>query len=522
MKNTNDILQSETGVARYDASAELKRISDQKRYRELGADAANQDMQSHAGGTVHRLLSEDQIIGDHKGIFNELKASVEIRCNKAEQRRRILDNDLHRLVKDDGYLRVLASDGPRPPHAEDSAADASGEHGRTPLGAAVEKAIGQKNRLMAVSGGKARQAYREMILARGVLSAFRVRNSIEPSTRMAEYSESPLVDVAIIVLFALIEIAGNGYFFLNAGSFGALEGLFKVIFFAPINVISASLVGILGLRYAAYSKGAKRLAGFAFTGSMVLFLIFMNVYMAAVRLSLDPDNGYTVAQIISFIFSKHILDVAGYESLGLFVLGILMAFLSGWKAFRIFDSCPGFTEVTKDYRAKEEHYGAIRNDCRDQIEDIHKAAIEALQGIYEDAERSANWFRRLTEAAQSEAVNGEKSRVEITEACDQALKNLAVGYHMVNEAADEAQREIDESSFSLDLPDLTADLKQADVIDRQVLDQIESVVHRYKEALNTHFLAELETLVDFFREIEEEERSRSSAPAVKEFLKPVS
>ena len=522
MKNPNDILQSETGVAPYDVSADLKAVSDQKRYRNLGADAANQDMESPAGGTVHRALSEDKITGDHRKIFNELRASVEIRCNKAAQRRRILDNDLHRLAKDDGYLRAPVPDSRPPPEDEDGAVDASVEPGRTPLGAAAEKAIGKKNRLKAVSGGKARQAYREMNLARGVLSAFRVRNGIEPSTRMAEYSESPPVDVAVIVLFALIEIAGNGYFFLNAGSFGALEGLFKVIFFAPINVISASLIGLLGLRYAGHAEGSKRLAGFVFTGFMASFLVFMNVYMAAVRLSLDPDNGYTVAQIISFIFSRHILDVAGYESLGLFVLGILMAFLSGWKAFRIFDSYPGFTSVTQDYRAKEEQYKAIRNDCREQIENIHQKAIDTLQNIYKGAEGDAIWFRRLTEAAQSEAVRGEKARVEIVEACDQALKSFAISYHMVNQAADEAQREIDDTAFSLDLPDLSADLEQADVIDREVLDQIETVVHRYEEVLNTEFLAELETLVDFFRDIEEEERNRSSASTVKDFPKPVS
>jgi hypothetical protein len=185
--------------------------------------------------------------------------------------------------------------------------------------------------------------------------------------RNPKQPQNLVITLAILIALVIAEIVLNGFFFMDLSKQGLFGGLFEAFLFAPFNVLAASVLGYYSLRHIrGLVKWKRRLA--AASGVVLAGLVlFLNSYLAALRLSLKPDNIYDIPVLIKLIFSSRILDIMDYESLGILTLGYTLAIFAAWKAYNLKDPYPGYDEVNQARQNAEENIEDLRLDYLDDL-----------------------------------------------------------------------------------------------------------------------------------------------------------
>jgi hypothetical protein len=221
-----------------------------------------------------------------------------------------------------------------------------------------------------------RSLYQMSFAAAGEFNDFQNDNDLK---RPPREPQNLIITIALLIALVVAEIVLNGFFFMDLSQQGLFGGLFEAFLFAPFNVLAASIVGYYSLRHIRHKTPWKKYLAAVIGVALVMFILALNTYLAALRLSLKSDNIYDIPELIYLIYSTRILQIMDYESLGILVLGFTLAFFAGWKTYNLKDPYPGYDEVNRRKNLADEHVENLRLDYLDYLSEHLDDAVESLK-----------------------------------------------------------------------------------------------------------------------------------------------
>lgn len=205
--------------------------------------------------------------------------------------------------------------------------------------------------------------------------AFQTNNHL---VRTAHYPDSQILYFAIILLFWLLESAGNGYFFAEGSELGLLGGVGQAVIIAAINIsIAFFLMGWL-FRYKNHHSLAKQLA--AYIGLMIYLpcVSGFNLLVAHYRdyYAFQPEAAGKLA-VQRFIETPW--QLSEFNSWILFFMGLLFAIFAFIDGYKRDDSYPGYGKLHRRLQLVHEDYDEHRNDIVTQIEEVREDFLTKLE-----------------------------------------------------------------------------------------------------------------------------------------------
>ncbi len=471
------ILTEESGIGPYDAVSALDKAFRVRWLRRKGSRAGRRDLAARSDAAYSRGLAT--LAGRCGRIIARLVKASGGRCKAAAEACKALYFDVGRLALDKGD-----------------------ETDDTPLSAPVKSAREAVMTLKTTIARKAEELFEARDEATSLKHFFQQIHPIDPPGRAPQDSASPLTDVALIIVFALIEIGMNGFFFLEAGEFGVLEAMFKVVYFAPVNVGTAALIGLIGFRYIRHVEWTKRLGAGVLLAVLIPFLLLFNLYMAAVRLAFS-DIGYTAGQIFQLLLSKNAMDIVDPPTVGTFFVGLFLALAAGWKGYRIFDPYPGYGRVYRQWQHAQEKYQKVKKEYSKGLEDIENEAIKALETIRHGAIADVTKFHDLLSASKYEAESFEISRLRIREQYAWAVDEFSSAYVPVRlNIANGLLPASPELKIDIDLTAIEQDSARAGRM-MVMLEKIDQNAQHYMATVKTYVAQQHKGINPFFKEIED-------------------
>lgn len=352
----------------------------------------------------------------------------------------------------------------------------------------------------------ARPACREYDRARFEYYNFVQDNPVTPPAR---YSRVPASQVAFIAASVIVEIAINAFFFLNATPRGLIGSLFEVVFFAPINVGAATVTGLFSFRYARHKQVRWRRAGIVSGILLWVFIFVFNLYLAAVRLSFEPDAPGDVATILFGILSPDILSVINYEALGIFMIGLGLAGFACFEAYRILDPYPGFTRVQRRLDEAEAEMQRLEEDYVVHLGDVEDRSVadlgKKLRGFYE----LAAYHRKVFELSQRDAAAERNWRTRLVDLYEAAYAEFRASY-LAHPAFDDDTFPKMPALFGAEAePDVTTTDEHEDAIS-QMLGALEEHYSRVRQDLHEHIATKRDSAMELLMTVIREERKRGS------------
>jgi len=220
------------------------------------------------------------------------------------------------------------------------------------------------------------------------LKLFRYENSL---TRGAEYKESVVKVVAIIVVLFLFESIINGSLFSQVVSDGFIGGAILAGFISAINIVTGVAAGFYGWRYLGHkSPTMKYLIGLPVMLVCHGIALFWNVLIAHFRevseaLASNTDFNFDPAVLtrdtLAHMHTNGFFGVASVQSLGLLFLGLFIHLYSakeGWD---------DLSDRYPDYKKKDLRVTIARENYEDALADVRdegRDAIEAIEKLFKD------------------------------------------------------------------------------------------------------------------------------------------
>lgn len=196
--------------------------------------------------------------------------------------------------------------------------------------------------------------------------------------RTAHYPDSQLLYFAIILLFWLLESAGNGYFFAEGSELGLLGGVGQAVIIAAINIsIAFFLMGWI-FRYKNHISLWKKWLAYI---SLMVYLpcVFgFNLLVAHYReyFAVQPEDAGSLA-VQRFIEAP--LHLSEFNSWILFFMGLLFAVFAFIDGYKRDDAYPGYGKLHRRLLALNEEYDERRDDVVMQIEEVRHDFLRKLE-----------------------------------------------------------------------------------------------------------------------------------------------
>lgn len=209
------------------------------------------------------------------------------------------------------------------------------------------------------------------------LKAFQTKNQIQ---RTAHYPDSQLLYFAVILIFWLLESAGNGYFFAAGSELGLLGGVGQAVIIAAINIsVAFFIVGWL-FRYKNHDSLAKRLAAYIGLGIYLPCVVGFNLLVAHYRdyFALQPETAGKLA-VQHFIATPW--QLAEFNSWILFFMGLLFAMFALIDGYKRDDAYPGYGKLHRRVQGLHEEYDEHRDDIVTQVEEVRQEFLIKLEDM---------------------------------------------------------------------------------------------------------------------------------------------
>ncbi len=206
---------------------------------------------------------------------------------------------------------------------------------------------------------------------------FQTKNQLE---RTSYYPDSQLLYFAMILLFWLLESAGNGYFFAEGSALGLLGGVGQAVIIAAINIsIAFFLMGWL-FRYKNHLSIWKQLAAYSGLAIYIPCLFGFNLLVAHYRdyYALQPDEAGSLA-VQRFIETPW--QLSEFNSWILFFMGLLFAIFAFIDGYKREDAYPGYGKLHRRLLALHEEYDEHRDDIIMQVEEIRHGFLAKLEDM---------------------------------------------------------------------------------------------------------------------------------------------
>ncbi len=209
------------------------------------------------------------------------------------------------------------------------------------------------------------------LAARQELDEFKTRHRISrpsraPSNRWTSFG-------LLFVLLAM-ESGLNGIFFAKGSDYGLIGGIGTAIGISLVNVTFAFALGLWPARWIKHNNLILKIFGFITLVAGIALLTALHGFAAHLReataISANEDEAARAAWQ-TFLHSP--LSIHDLNSVYLFALGTLFAFLAVFKGYTFDDPFPGYGSVTRRF-----------TQSRDAYSDEHSLLFEDLGGAREE------------------------------------------------------------------------------------------------------------------------------------------
>lgn len=241
--------------------------------------------------------------------------------------------------------------------------------------------------------------FARLLTAKGAFKDFQNKHNQHNEPRKPK---NLVVTIALMIALVGLEIAINSFFFDDLSNQGLIGAAFEAILFAPFNVLSASIIGYYSLRYIHHVDRGKRIFAFVVGVALAAFVLFLNSYLAALRLSLKEGNFYDIPELLGLIYSSRILEVMDYKALGITILGLTLAGVACWKAYTLKDPYPGYDEVYRKKRNAEYDVDDLRDEYLNNVKDFGDDAKQELVGRFHEIIQEIINFRAFIDFIKAE------------------------------------------------------------------------------------------------------------------------
>lgn len=234
---------------------------------------------------------------------------------------------------------------------------------------------------------------REHFLAtRQELKEFKTRHRLfrpsrAPSNRWTSFG-------LLFVLLAL-ESGLNGIFFAKGSDYGLIGGIGTAIGISLVNVTFAFVLGLWPTRWTNHNNLILKSFGFITFVAGIALLTALHGFAAHLReataISANEDEAARTAWQ-TFLHSP--LSIHDLNSVYLFALGMLFAFLAVFKGYTFDDPFPGYGSVTRRFTRSRDAYSDehsfLFEDLKDAREDIASSLSDGIQRIPTFPQAAAN------------------------------------------------------------------------------------------------------------------------------------
>lgn len=313
----------------------------------------------------------------------------------------------------------------------------------------------------------------------------RVVNGI---SAQADYPDSRIWHVGIIVVLALVETVINAFFYENAQ--GLLGGFTVALGVSFTNLVGAGMLGY-GFRYKNLAKMEHKLAGMACLVLFIVLGIYANAIFASFRseyqMILDPSDPLQVRQgfALAAAEAKKIfylgMSFSDMTSFVLFGLGIVLSLFAFYKGYTFDDKYPGHGPLDRKRKAALAVEIAQQEILRQKVKDFLHHRKADVQATLHDPAQIIN----LASRRASDLQIAKSTLINQAQAVQRDFTLVLSTYRNANVAVRATQA----PEYFKSVPDLAqrADTSHADpLLDQlvQVQDKVKTWRDGCQEALN--------------------------------------
>ena len=226
---------------------------------------------------------------------------------------------------------------------------------------------------------------------------------------------SKLGHVAPVVGMSLGENAFTCLTFLNTTSSGLVGAYVVALMITVLNLGTAFFVGLIPLRYLNLKSWKVNLWAISALVVGVVIILGTNLVAGHYReVASTARSGFSEQKVIAHIF-EHPFDL-GLQSIGLALIGILLACYAAYRGYTASDPLPGFEKVWLRWLEKEDELNDLKKTMKSGFKGIKESIKDAfkpydvskeLNSIRERYERLVNRKVRVEALEQSEIAAGD-------------------------------------------------------------------------------------------------------------------
>jgi len=199
-------------------------------------------------------------------------------------------------------------------------------------------------------------------------------------TRTPHYPESQLLYFSIILVFWLLESAGNGYFFAEGSELGLLGGVGQAVIIAAINIaVAFFFIGWL-FRYKNHCSVWKQICAFIGLGIYIICAFAFNLLVAHYRdyFAFNSEQAGVLA-VQRFIDTPW--NLSEFNSWILFFMGLMFAVFAFVDGYKRDDIYPGYGRLHRRLQYLNEEYEEHRDYVVAEIDEVRQAFLANLEDM---------------------------------------------------------------------------------------------------------------------------------------------
>ena len=294
---------------------------------------------------------------------------------------------------------------------------------------------------------------------------FKQENSIH---RSAQYKDSNILKVAILIIVLLAESAFNSSLFAQGDDFGLIGGWLQAGMVSFFNIVFGFIAGYFLLRRKNHINKKVAISGsIGFLISIISIIVF-NLLVAHYReaLILDPDNA---AKAAIESFKAPIAGLEDIQSWFLFVLGLVAAFIAGLEGYIWDDPYPGFGKMDRKYVHKKKEFDYEKTEALKKLDEKYQSYINELKESFDDLLRyKANLLNYVAGIKKQKQLHA--SLLEhLTNLCEIAVTK----YRDINSS----ERDSDPPKYFDEKVEFGSNLEPIKTLETNKIEQIESALN---------------------------------------------
>lgn len=256
---------------------------------------------------------------------------------------------------------------------------------------------------------------------------FRRRNGrdYEPS-----YPSSLWLFYGFIVFMVFVESAGNGMFFAEASDRGLLGGMFYAAVISILNVGLGFFTGLVGFRYMGHRNHAHKIWSVPGVLAAYCWCIWFNLVVAYYREQLTRDPDIPLQDAVTWDVWE-LLPPGSFNSLVLFVFGVVIFTLAAFEGLKIYGTYPGYRQKHRTLLEAELQLQAIKEDVRDEMQDVLEAHSDPFKTIISSSQHVKTKLQKAKIDIASVTAKTRTSQVKVQELLSQLVseyraENIAI------------------------------------------------------------------------------------------------